>query len=106
MNRELLQRAIDALDGQDDWVSRQLIKDIRAELKKQEEREADLVLTYAKGYESGKEYVTNRIRRVLAGEPAPSTIDLGLFEIAGKSTVANINLDDGLYRLYAVRAKG
>jgi hypothetical protein len=43
--------------------------------------------------------------RGTGGEPAPSTIDLGLFEITDKTTVANINLDDGLYRLYAVRAK-
>jgi hypothetical protein len=104
MSRELLQRALEALQDLDRGFYRALKDDLRSEIAKQKEQDADLVLAYAKGYESGKEYVTNRIRRVLAGEPAPSTIDLGLFEITDKSTVANINLDDGIYRLYAVRA--
>jgi len=61
------------------------------------------LFTYAKGYEDGKQYVTHRVKRVLEGKPVPAAIDCGLFEIKDKSTVTNLNLADGIYRLLAVR---
>lgn len=61
------------------------------------------LFTYAKGYEDGKQYVTNRVKRVIEGKPVPASIDCGLFEIKDKSTVTNINLADGIYRLLAIR---
>lgn len=105
-DRELLQDAVDTIEAvlctecAEPWGLIEEIRDRLAELDSQTESE---LFTYAKGYEDGKQYVTHRVKRVLDGKPVPASIDCGLFEIKDKSTVANLNLADGVYRLLAVR---
>ena len=101
-DRELLRRALEAIEESCGLSHINLAWDIRAELENQTETE---LFTYTKGYEDGKQYVTHRVKRVLAGKPVPAAIDCGLFEIKDKSTVTNLNLADGIYRLLAVREK-
>lgn len=103
-DRELLEDALNVLDkGQ--WIhpSSTLHNKIRARLSELENQTETELFTYTKGYEDGKQYVTHRVKRVLEGKPVPASIDCGLFEIKDKSTVTNLNLADGIYRLVAIR---
>lgn len=99
-DRELLEEAADALEA---WEPLAITKEIRARLAEIESQTETELFTYIKGYEDGKQYVTHRVKRVLDGKPVPAAIDCGLFEIKDKSTVTNLNLADGVYRLLAVR---
>jgi hypothetical protein len=105
-DRELLRDAVDAIEAvmctecAEPWG---LIEEIRARLAELENQTETDLFTYAKGYEDGKQYVTHRVKRVLEGKPVPAAIDCGLFEVKDKSTVTNLNLADGVYRLLAVR---
>lgn len=49
-------------------------------------------------------YPNSRLHKWIIEELAlPEPIDCGLFEIKSQATVCNINVDDGLYKLTALR---